>query len=109
MAINFKKAASAPCPSLDPEGREKYPYLAEFLYGGTEVEVDGKKVSRDTGSLTIGWELKNGHYRITLREKTLGLVAFYNCDSLDKIFDDIDAAIGREEVNWTVDKYAKKK
>lgn len=110
MPLNFgKKQAGAPVPSLDPEGRAKYPHLCEFLYGGEPVEVDGKVIDREPGSMTIGWELKSGHYRVTLREKTLGLVAFYNCDLLDEMLSDIDAMLGRDGVVWTVDKFAKKK
>lgn len=93
-----------------PDEDEGMPALHWFLSGLPETDPAGNPTAaRSPGSITITLDETSGRYRVTIRERCAGLVAFYTLERLSDLLDEMEEALQSSRFNWQIDKYKRKK
>lgn len=93
-----------------PQDDSGFPALHWFLCGLPETDpADNPVLDRVPGSISITLDESSGRYRVTVKEKSAGLIAFYSLDRLCDVLTDLEEAIQSSHLNWQVDKFRKKK
>lgn len=87
----------------------QHPAVCWFVLGGDETLSDGSKAKRHCGVISIAKDKALLAYRISFKDPSSGLVAFHTLESLDDLLSEMERLLDSDDLNWLVDKFAKKR
>ena len=94
-----KESAS---PPLDESFRQRFPCLFDMV----SVRVLDKK-PRETSTLFVF--IEDGHWKVCLCDRDLGRVAFVSSESLDGLWESLEAGLASGSLDWRQDRKKSRK